>query len=799
MAVLEKVKKSSAGRSFNRKELLQDLKLAFESRLISKKIRSEVLTGKAKFGIESAGKELWQLVLAKYFQEGDYYSGYYRDQTFLMAKDLATPASILFNLYADAEHDPYTSGRLMNGHFATPFINQEGSTLNLTKKYNIPAALSPLAGHLPKALGMALSSKLYRINESVNDFSSKGQEVVVAVLGDATAAEGIFYETFNAACVEQVPMIFVVQDDGYGISVPTELQTAKGSVSDILAGFQRTNNNERACEIFKVRGWNYEELNNTFSDAIDLCREQCVPVLIHVHELTQLNGHSTSGSHERYKPKERLEWEKEMDCLLQYEHFLIANNVITQSEIDDLKITWAKDIKNMAKQTWQEHQRPFQEAKAELTRLIDQLDQSLAVVDSAQSRLKIAQHGVLAKLMDVAATIIMQYPVDKEIAELSALKSWYQTQKEQLNQIFSTNLQASPETSPTSVEVVSATYTEDAPVVNGYEVLNTFFDQLLERNDSVVAFGEDVGKIGGVNQCFAGLQEKYGINRVWDTGIREWSIVGEGIGLSMRGFRPIAEIQYLDYLVYALPALTDELATLRWRTNNRQIAPVIVRTRGHRLEGIWHSGSQMSMLLGSLRGIHLLTPRNMTQAAGMYNTLLQGSDPAVVIECLNGYRKKEKMPSNLDTFTVPLGSPEVLREGDDVTIVTYGSCVAEAATAADYLEEHNVDVELIDVQTLLPFDIESTIVQSLKKTNKVIFLDEDVPGGGTAYMMQKVLEEQGGYNYLDAQPITVTSTEHRTPYGDNGNFQSKPQAIDVVEAVLKMMAEYQPATYSAMF
>jgi len=799
MAVLERVRKSSAGKRYNRKELIRDLKLAFESRLISKKIRSEVLMGKAKFGIESAGKELWQLVLAKYFQEGDYYSGYYRDQTFMMAKELASPSSILFNLYADADQDPYTSGRLMNGHFASSFVDQSGTKLNLTEKYNIPAALSPLAGHLPKALGMALSSKLYRKKGITNDYSAAGREVVVTVIGDGTAAEGIFYETFNAACVEQVPMVFVVQDDGYGISVPTEEGTAKGSISEVLAGFQRTNKEERACEIFKVRGWNYEELNDTFRNAMNLCRNESIPVLIHVHELTQLNGHSTSGSHERYKPMERLEWEKEMDCLLQYEHFLIGSNVITQAEIDDLKITWAKEFKYIAKSTWQEHQRPFNDAKSELISLVDQLDQSVGSVEMAKTRLSNMQHGVLAKLMDVAAAIIMQYPHNQELEQLLALKTWYKHQKDYLDQVFGTNLQASSDQSPTSVEVVPALYSTDASLVNGYQILNAFFDQLLENNDSVVAFGEDVGKIGGVNQCFAGLQAKYGDDRVWDTGIREWTIVGEGIGLSMRGFRPITEIQYLDYLVYALPALTDELATLRWRTDNRQTAPVIIRTRGHRLEGIWHSGSQMGMLLGSLRGIHLLTPRNMTQAAGMYNTLMQGDDPAVVIECLNGYRKKELMPDNLETFAVPLGSPEILHEGNDVTIVTYGSCVAEAAKAAEYLEGHDVDVELIDVQTLLPFDIESTIVHSIKKTNKVIFMDEDVPGGGTAYMMQKVLEEQGGYNHLDAQPITITSTEHRTAYGDNGNYQSKPQSIDVVEAVLKLMAEYQPDKYSAMF
>jgi pyruvate/2-oxoglutarate/acetoin dehydrogenase E1 component/TPP-dependent pyruvate/acetoin dehydrogenase alpha subunit len=799
MAVLETVKKSSAGRRFNRKELMRYLKLAFESRLISKTIRSEVLTGKAKFGIESAGKELWQIVLAKYFQEGDYYSGYYRDQTFLMAKDLATPESILMNLYGDVDGDPYNSGRLMNGHFATPFIGQQDEYLTLTNKYNISAALSPLAGHLPKALGLALSSKLYRNRGIVNDYTQAGNEVVVTVIGDGTAAEGIFYETFNAACVEQVPMIFVVQDDGYGISVPTELQTSKGSISDALAGFQRMNKNERACEIYKVRGWNYEELNQTFRDAMNVCRSESVPVLIHVHELTQLNGHSTSGSHERYKTKERLDWEQEMDCLLQFERFLIDNNITTQNEIADLKITWAKEIATITKQTWKKHQRPFNDAKAELGGLLMQLDQDVDAVASATSRMRLIHHGALAKLMTVAADVIMRYPNDYNQEQLSTLKNWYIEQKEYLSQTYGTNLQASADVSPTSVAVVKATYADDAPMVKGYEVLNAFFDQLLERNDSVVAFGEDLGKIGGVNQCFAGLQKKYGVDRVWDTGIREWTIVGEGIGLSMRGFRPIAEIQYLDYLVYALPALTDELATLRWRTNNRQAAPVIIRTRGHRLEGIWHSGSPMSMLLGSLRGVHLLTPRNMTQAAGMYNTLMQGDDPAVLIECLNGYRKKEMMPDNLDTFTVPLGSPEILREGSDVTIVTYGSCVTEAESAATFLEDHDVDVELIDVQTLLPFDIESTIVQSLKKTNKVIFLDEDVPGGGTAYMMQKVLEEQGGYDYLDAQPVTITSTEHRTAYGDNGNMQSKPHAIDVVEEVLKMMAEYQPAKYSAMF
>ena len=799
MKTVTSLLKSRPHHLISKSEMIDDLKIAFQSRLLSKQIRSDVLRGKAKFGIESAGKELCQIAIAKAFKLGDYFSGYYRDQTFMMSKGLATPQTILASLYADAENDPYTSGRNMNAHYATPFIDDHDQWLDLVNRFNVGAAISPLAGHLPRALGMAAASKYFKEQKISNDISHFGNEVSFAIIGDATAAEGVFFETVNAACVMQVPIVFVIQDDGYGISVPTELQTAKGSISEALAGFEKSQKDSTGCEIFTVKGWDYIHLNKTMSEAAEVSRSESVPCIVHVQELTQLNGHSTSGSHERYKTKERLEWEKKMDCLVHYEDFLIREGLILRNEIENLKVEWAGELKKESKEAWSKFQSSFLAAKGELIDLIEGLEVESASLIKSKSRIQNLNLGVVSNVLEITDDLILSLISESQYQSISELKKWRNDKAQDLNERYESHLYSTSSDAAINVPAVPASYDENAPMVNGYQILNTYFDYALDKDEKVCAFGEDVGKIGGVNQCFAGLQEKYGENRVFDTGIREWTIVGQGIGMAMRGLRPIAEIQYLDYLVYALPALTDELATLRWRTAGRQMAPLIIRTRGHRLEGIWHTGSPMGMLLNSMKGVYLLTPRNMTQAAGMYNTLMKGNDPAVLVECLNGYRKKERMPNNIGEYSVPLGVPEVLNEGDDITLVTYGSCVSEAQKAVDHLEKMDIAVELIDVQTLMPFDLEHTIVHSVKKTNRIIFLDEDVPGGGTAYMMREVLEKQDGYRFLDAKPICLTATEHRTPFGDDGNYQSKPMAIDIVKEALNMMNESDPDLYDLRF
>ncbi|MEE9374003.1 MAG: thiamine pyrophosphate-dependent enzyme [Saprospiraceae bacterium] len=778
-------------------EVISDFKVGFQSRLLSKQIRSDVLTGKAKFGIESAGKELCQIALAKTFRKGDYFSGYYRDQSFMMAKGLANPSDVLASLYADSQNDPFTAGRNMNAHYATSFIDENDNWLDLVNKYNVGAALSPLAGHVPRALGMALASKYYKNLHISNQFSNRGEEVSFSIIGDATAAEGVFFESVNAACVMQVPIVFVIQDDGYGISVPTKLQTAKGSVSEALAGMQRSQKGSTGCEIYTVNGWDYIDLINTFKEAGNQCRVESVPVIIHIEELTQLNGHSTSGSHERYKPKERLAWEKEMDCLVHFENFIIKNKYLTLDEIENLKIEWAGELRSFSKSAWANFQAPFLGAKKDLVAIINKMESSNdAHIKKGKRKLANLNHGVISNLLEIAEEVILSSLKYPNTTLLSKLKSWRFTQKKDISAKYNTHLYSESNKAAINIAPQQATYNEGAPMVNGYQILNAYFDYILGSDINVCAFGEDLGKIGGVNKCFSGLQEKYGEERVFDTGIREWTIIGQGIGMAMRGLRPISEIQYLDYLIYALPAISDELATLRWRTAGKQKAPVIIRTRGHRLEGIWHSGSPMGMLLGSLRGVYLLTPRSMTQAAGMYNTLMKGDDPAVVVECLNGYRKKEKMPNNLDSLCVPLGMPEKITHGEDITLVTYGACVHIAQQAVNYLQDIDIYIELIDVQTLLPFDLEHTIVHSIKKTNSVIFLDEDVPGGGTAYMMREVLENQNAYIHLDSKPVCITATAHRTPYGDDGNYASKPMVADIVKKVLEIMNETDPELYN---
>jgi len=780
--------------------ILADFKIAYKSRLISNLIRKEVLAGKAKFGMEGAGKELLQIAMAHAFQKGDFLSPYYREQTFMLQKELASVESILAALYADAANDPFSGGRQMNQHYATPFIDKEGHWLPHKEQYNVGASLSSLAGQVPRALGLALASQKFRAAKVESTMSSAGKEVSFCVLGDATTSEGVFFEAVNAAGVMQVPIVFVIQDDGWGISVPTKYQTTKGSISEVLSGFE-SNNKGEGLDIYTVKAWDYIALNQVFDTAAQNARKHHIPSIIHVTECTQGNGHSTSGSHERYKPKERLEWEKEMDCLLQFEAWIVEKKWATIEELDCLKSSIEQEIKKEKQTAWQAYQLPVRQYKSEIDSFFQQLEQAYPKhekLSQLHTALKSFTKGTLSDLLMLVEKVLIALAFENADA-LTQLKEWHLTHKQALTQQFASNLHSNTSKAAINIPAIPAQYTENSPVVNGYEVLNKYFDQLFERNDKVYAFGEDVGKIGGVNQCFSGLQEKYGIDRIFDTGIREWTIVGQGIGMAMRGLRPIAEIQYLDYLVYALPALTDELATLRWRSNGQQMAPLIVRTRGHRLEGIWHSGSPMGMLLGSLKGVYLLTPRNMTQAAGMYNTLLQSDDPAILIECLNGYRKKEQLPENLDQFSVPLGVSEVLAKGTDITLVTYGACIGVAQEAIQSLAKLNISVELIDVQTLMPFDLEHRITDSIKKTNRVVFLDEDVPGGGAAYMMNEVLEKQGAYQYLDAQPTTITAKAHRAPYGDNGNYICKPTEFDVVKAIVEIMAEAKPAVYGELF
>jgi len=778
-------------------EILADYTLLLQSRFVSNHIRRDVLNGKAKFGIESSGKELFQLVLSKYFKKGDFYSGYYRDQTFMMKKGIASIQDIFTSLYADTQNDKFSGGRQMNGHFATPFAAEDGNWHSFTDQYNVASAIAPLAGQVPRALGLALASKKFRKQGVTSTLSKSGAEVSFCIVGDATTSEGIFFESVNAACVLQIPLVFIVQDDGYGISVPVEYQTAKGSISKALHGFQRNQPDEKACEIYVVNGWDYTAMQTTLAQAIEMARENHVPCVVHVKELTQGNGHSTSGSHERYKPKERLVWEKEKDCLVQFERWILDNNFASLAELEAIQKS-ATDICKKEKQAaWIAYQAPFKQSLNELKGLLNDLIAQYPDLTSLQEidkELATFTRGEISHLLPLVEHLFYNWNFsDNQVPQ--ALQEWYRQYKSQLNATYETHLYSNTPKSAISVPVQARAYPENPKMINGYEILNLYFDNLFKNNDSVYAFGEDVGKIGGVNQAFAGLQEKYGEDRIYDTGIREWTIVGQAIGMAMRGLRPIGEIQYLDYLVYALPALTDDLATLRWRTKGIQKAPAIIRTRGHRLEGIWHSGSPISMLLGSLRGIYLLTPRNMTQAVGMYNTMLQSDDPAIIIEPLNGYRKKEPLPNNLSSFTVSLGTPEILQTGTDITLVTYGSCVNVAVEAVKQLSKHNISVELIDVQTLLPFDLEQQILASIEKTNRVIFLDEDVPGGGTAYMMQQVLDNQGGFQFLDSKPVTISAKAYRPPFGDNGNYVNKPTTIDIVSAAVELMEDTRPAEF----
>ncbi|HLP36746.1 alpha-ketoacid dehydrogenase subunit alpha/beta [Lacibacter sp.] len=772
------------------REVLQDYRIACLSREASLLGRKEVLTGKAKFGIFGDGKEVPQLAMAKFFQPGDFYSGYYRDQTFAFATGVATLKEFFAQLYADPDtaHDPHSAGRQMNSHFASEFVDTDGNVLDLVNRKNLTSGMAPTAAQMPRSVGLALASKLFRHSDVLKQFtqlSNKGNEVCFATIGDASTSEGHFWETMNAAAVQQIPLAVFIWDDGYGISVPKKYQTTKGSISEALKGFQKKDGTT-GIEIYKVKAWDYAGMCEVFEAGIEKIRATHTPALFHVEEVTQPQGHSTSGSHERYKTTDRLQWEREWDCIKKMKEWIIENNLADEDQLSTIERETKEFARNEKNEAWKEFELPI---KKQVTEVIAALQQAAA---SSPNKEEVEQViSELNKLREPNRRDVMSalYKGISVSGVSSSANELYKKLQKENELLFSSHLYHEGAASAMKVAEVKAEYADDASLLNGYEILNRYFDQLFSNNPKAVAFGEDLGFIGDVNQGFAGLQTKHGENRIFDTGIRELTIMGQGIGLAMRGLRPIAEIQYLDYLVYGLQPLTDDVATLQYRTAGRQSAPLIVRSRGHRLEGIWHSGSPMGMIINSLRGMYVCVPRNMVQAAGMYNTLLQSNEPGLVIECLNGYRLKEKMPSNLSSFTVPMGVPEVVRQGTDITIVSYGSILRIIDDAAQQLERFGISCEIIDVQTLLPFDVNHVILESLKKTNRIAFIDEDVPGGAAAYMFNKVMEEQGGYKYLDVAPRTITGKAHRPGYGSDGDYFSKPNVEEIMTVLQEMMRE----------
>lgn len=787
-------------------EIISDYRLACESRSASLIGRKEVFMGKAKFGVFGDGKEVPQIAMAKAFQLGDFRSGYYRDQTFMLAIGEVTLQQFFAQLYAntDTKAEPFSSGRQMNAHFATQLVDEKKGGLlpQIQAKHSI-SDISPTAGQIPRLIGLAHASKLYRENpllKNMVDFSVNGNEVAWGTIGDASTSEGMFLEAINAAGVLQIPMVLSVWDDDYGISVPKPFHTTKESISEALEGFRRTEE-KAGIEIFRVKGWDYEKLCETYRIAGKLAREKHIPVLIHVEELTQPQGHSTSGSHERYKPKERLAWERAYDCNKKMREWILESGLATGEQLDKIEAEAELTAKKAKNDAWKALREVLDSEIKSLKMLIrsaaEQSKQKEKILEIlsvlGRERHPIRMDGIRA------AKKTMRY-LREEISDAkNKLQQWL-TQAIELNQErYSSHLYSETPLSALKVEEIHPVFDENSPLVDGREVLQACFDSALKRDPRVFAFGEDVGKIGDVNQGLAGLQEKHGPQRVADTGIRESTIIGQGIGTAIRGLRPIAEIQYLDYIYYPIATLTDDLASLRYRTKGKQAAPLIIRTRGHRLEGIWHSGSPMGAILHSLRGIYLLVPRNMVQAAGMYNTMLLSDDTAIIVESLNGYRLKERIPENIGSFTVPLGKPEVLREGTDVTIVTYGSMCRVIIDATEQLAEFDISCEVIDVQTLLPFDLDHQILKSVQKTNRLVFADEDVPGGASAYMLHKVLEEQGAYRFLDSAPITITSKDHRPAYASDGDYFSKPNIEEVFDRVYAIMAEFDPKKYPSLY
>ncbi len=791
--------KSSVALPLEKEDLIRDYRLAYQSRQASIIGRREVLSGKAKFGIFGDGKELANLAIAHAFQKGDWRSGYYRDQTWMFMLNSMSIQEFFAQLYAhaDLEHEPSTGGRSMNAHFGSRFIKADGSWRNQMEMYNVAEDVSPTGAQMPRAVGLAYASVIYRGVEELKqfkEFSNNGVEVTWASIGNASTAEGLFWESVNAIGVLQAPAVIIIYDDGYGISVPNRYQMVKGNIYEILKGFQRKDKTGDGFDLYQVRGWDYPSLFKTFASAAEVARQDHVPALVHVCDVTQPQGHSTSGSHERYKSPERLRFEEEFDCLRKMKEWLFEQKVATEKDFANWENEDYAIVENVRKRAWDSYLAPILD---ERDTVMDMLDEIVSTSNQA-SALSLIRDRLASLPAPLRRDIHTAVHEALRVLRLEANPSkdvliQWKNENDALNvERYGSHLYNG---TAVAVKEVKPIYSETSPTVMGFEIMNAAFDAILGRDPRVIAFGEDVGFLGDVNQGFKGMQEKYGALRVTDTGIREATILGQAIGMAMRGLRPICEIQYLDYLLYALQVMSDDLATLHWRTVGGQSAPVIVRTRGHRLEGIWHSGSLMSGIMNLVRGVNILVPRDMTRAAGFYNTLLKADEPAVIVEVLNGYRVKERLPDNIGEFTVPLGVPEVIREGNDVTIVTYGACCRIVLDAADKLSKAGIQVEVIDVQSLLPFDIHGRIVESLKKTNRVVFVDEDVPGGTTACMMQAVLEEQGGYFHLDSPAKTLSGKAHRPAYGSDGDYWSKPNSETVFDAVYEIMHEVDPGLY----
>ena len=816
--MIDKVTENPKKLSFQefKNEVLTDYKTALVSRECSLMGRREVLTGKAKFGIFGGGKEVPQLAMAKAFRKGDWRAGYYRDQTFMMAIGKYDPRHFFASLYAhpDIEADPYSAGRQMNGHFATHSVNKDGSWKELSKQYNVSSDISPTAGQMPRLVGLAEASKKFKAIEGLDPdhrFSNGGNEVAWGTIGNASTSEGPFFEAINAAGVLNVPMVISIWDDDYGISVHSKYQTTKESISEILKGFQREGDGP-GFEMFTVEGWDYTRLVDVYNRAGKIAREEHVPVLIHVTELTQPQGHSTSGSHERYKSEERLKWEKEHDCIQKMREWIlqfeledqdgeILKFVDSEDELLSMEKEAKKEVMQAKRDAWNDFLRPMLQERATLVKLLEGAaikSQNSIFLDKLKRELAEIDEPIRKNILTIGRKSLM-YLKDEEFEEKQVLQNWIKEYHALQQPKYSDHLYSELPSRATDIEEIEPEYDDALEEVDARIVLRDNFDVLLSKHKEILIFGEDSGKIGDVNQGLEGLQEKHGEERVYDTGIREATIIGQGIGMAMRGLRPIAEIQYLDYLFYATQVLTDDLATLRYRTYGKQVAPLIVRTRGHRLEGIWHSGSQMGSLLNLLRGVYVLVPRNMTKAAGFYNALLKSDEPAIIVENLNGYRLKERVPVNLGEFTTPIGKVEVIKEGSDITLVSYGSTLRLVEEASVDLSQVGIDAEIIDAQTLLPFDLEQEVLLSIQKTNRLVIIDEDIPGGASAYLLDEIVNQQGAYYYLDSKPVTITAKAHRPAYGTDGDYFSKPSVNDIFEGVYKVMHESDPLKYKSLY
>jgi pyruvate/2-oxoglutarate/acetoin dehydrogenase E1 component/TPP-dependent pyruvate/acetoin dehydrogenase alpha subunit len=803
---MELTEKRLGDLSLPREEILADYRLAYKSRQASLIGRREVMSGKAKFGIFGGGKEVAQIALAKVFQKGDFRAGYYRDQTLLLALGILSLQEFFAQLYAHANvnADPASAGRQMNNHFASRSLNEDGSWKDLTEIFNTAADLSPTAGQMPKLVGLGFASRLYRelpALSHLSNFSKNGNEIAFGTIGNASCAEGLFWEAVNAIGVLQAPVVLSIWDDDYGISVPNKYQITGENIGKLLTGFQREPGANNGYDLYTARGWNYPELIHTYQQAAEATRLEQVPSIVHIIEMTQPQGHSTSGSHERYKTKERLAWEAEYDCVKQMRMWILNEGIISEAELEQLESEDQEFIEDARRTAWDAFQNPIKNEIEELCEILDEIpvsDVTRTQLDEIQKRLRASMIFYRGDVIKAAhkAILLLQKEGDQQS---QLLIEWKNAKNESAKARYGAHLFQEGVNAAQNVPEIAPVFSQNSPKIQGYRILNTCFEAMLERDPRVFAFGEDVGNIGDVNQGFAGLQETFGKLRVSDTGIREVTIVGQAVGLALRGLRPIAEIQYLDYILYALQTLSDDLATLHWRTHGGQAAPVIIRTRGHRLEGIWHAGSPMAGIINLVRGIHVLVPRNMVQAAGFYNTLMQAEEPGLVVEVLNGYRTKEQLPDNLSEMTIPLGLPEIIRNGKDVTLVTYGASCKLAMVAAEDLASVGIETEIIDVRSLLPFDTHHLIRKSVQKTSRVLFLDEDVPGGATAYMMQQVLEVQGAYQFLDSEPRTLSAQEHRPAYGSDGNYWSKPNVETIFEAIYEMMHEANPKKHPLFF